>query len=117
MEEGIQSTNIPIYRKKNRDIIWQVTISPETNFIDPILWMKIQSSVQKVHCGRQCTHAALAKSVSDAWNKSLSVKTFNNVHGRFRVVLVFVVDEKWSNESVQKKEATCFVIPLFQMMK
>ena len=117
MEQGIQSTNIPIYWKKNIDIIWQVTRSPETNFIDPILWMKIQSSVQKVHCGRQCTHAALAKSVSDAWNKSLSLKKFKNVHGRFRAVLVCVVDGKLSNESVQKKEASCFVIPLFLMMK
>ena len=108
MEQGIQSTNIPIYWKKNIDIIWQVTISPETNFIDPILWMKIQSSVQKVHCGRRCTHTALAKSVSDAWNKSLSEKTFKNIYGWFRVVIVCLVNRKGLNKFVKKKAGKLF---------
>ena len=36
------------------------------------------------------THDTLAKSVSDSWNKKLSVKTFRNLHGRLRVVLVCV---------------------------
>ena len=54
--------------------------------------MAIQSSVQKVHCGRRRTHADLAKSVSDACNKSLSMRTFQNVHGQLQVVLVCVVN-------------------------
>ena len=51
----------------------------------------------KVHHRSPYIHTDLTKSVSDAWNKSLSVKTFKNVHGRLCVVLVCVVDGKGSN--------------------
>ena len=80
-----------------------MTTSPETNLLDLRLWMTIQSSVQKMYHGTRCTHAALAKSVSDVWNKSLSVKTFQNVHGQFLVVLVCVADNNGSNEFFVKK--------------
>ena len=83
-------------------------IYPETNFLDLGLYMKIQSSVQKVHRGRRCTHADSAKSVSDSWNKSLSVKKFRNLHGRLRVVLFCVVYGKWLNEFVEKKRGKLF---------
>ena len=77
--------NQPIYSDigiKNMEIICKVPIYPEKNFLDLGLWMKIQSYVLKLHCRRLCTYAALAKSVSDAWNKSLLVKTFKNSHGQ-----------------------------------
>ena len=70
--------------------------------------MTIQSSVQKVHRGRRCTHATLDKSVSDAWNKSLSVKKFKNLHRQLQVVLDFVVDGKCSNQFVEKKRGKFF---------
>ena len=104
-----------ILEGENIEIIWQVTRSTETNFLDLRFQMTIQSSVQKVHWGRRCTHTDLSKSVSNAWNKSLLVKTFKGVHARLRVVLVCVVDGKWSDEFTEKKRG--FVIPLFQMMK
>ena len=69
----------------------------ETNFLDLGLLMTIQISVQKVHRGRQCTHAVLTNSVSDAWNKSLLVEMFKNLHGRLLVLLVFAVEDKESN--------------------
>ena len=102
-----------ILDEKNIDIIQQVTRSPETNFLDPEVCMAIQTSVQKVHRGKWCTHAAMAKSVSGAWNKSLSAKTFKNIHGRFQVVLVCVVGGKGSNELAEKNQASSFLIPLF----
>ena len=61
-----------------------------------------QKFCSKVHRGRWCTRADLAKSVSDAWNNSLSVKTFKNVHDRLRFALVCVVDGKGLNEFVEK---------------
>ena len=70
--------------------------------------MTIQISVQKVHRGRRCTHDTLAKIVSYSWNNSLSVITFRNVHVLLRVVLVFVVDGKRSNEFVKKKRGKSF---------
>ena len=70
--------------------------------------MTIQSSVQKVHHGSRCTRAASAKSVSDAWNKSLLVKTFKNLHGKLRVVPVCVVNVKGSNESAEKQRGKLF---------
>ena len=72
MKQGTKSTNIPRCWKKNMEIVWHVKISLETNLLELGLWMTIQSSVQKVHHGRRCTHADLAKIVSDACNKSLS---------------------------------------------
>ena len=98
-----------ILDEKNIDIIQQVTRSPETNFLDPKVCITIQTSVKKVHRGKWCTHDAMAKSVSGAWNKSLSVKTFKNIHGRFQVVLVCVVGGKGSNELAEKKPGKFFL--------
>ena len=38
---------------KNTEIIWQVSRSPENNFLELGLYMTIQSSIQKLHRGRR----------------------------------------------------------------
>ena len=48
------------------------------------------------------------KSVSDAWNKIFSAKTFKNVHGRMQFIVVCVVDDKGLNELVEKKRGKMF---------
>ena len=85
---------------------------PIKSSFDPEVCMTIQTSVKKVHRGKWCTHDAMAKSVSGAWNKSLSVKTFKSIHGRFQVVLVCVVGGKGSNELADKNQASSFLIPI-----
>ena len=54
----------------------------------------------KTHRGRRFQHYALARSVEDAWDRDLSVNDFFNVHGRLRVVLVFIVDDEVGNDKV-----------------
>ena len=50
----------------------------------------------------------LSKSVVDAWNEYLSPKTFVNVHGRIRVVLVCIVEGGGGNELVESKRGKLF---------
>jgi hypothetical protein len=57
---------------------------------------------------RRCHHDALAQSVEDAWNSYLSPQAFKNVHGRLRVVLTCIVDDKGGNSLVESKRGKLF---------
>ena len=97
-----------ILKERNVEIIWQIPRSPETNMLDLGVWMSIQSAVIKAHRNRRCHPDALAKSITDAWEHHLSLKAFENVFARLRVVLRCIVDDDGGNQLVESKRGKLF---------
>ena len=76
--------------------------------LDLGIWMSIQSAVQRVHFMRRCHHDALAQSVEDAWASELSIRAFQNVWKRLRVVLRCILDDDGGNQLVEEKRGKLF---------
>ena len=76
--------------------------------LDLGVWMSIQSAVVKAHRNRRCHPDALAKSITDAWEHNLSIKAFDNVFGRLRVVLSCIVQDNGGNRLVESKRGKLF---------
>ena len=96
--------------KYNVICVHQRPRSPATNMLDLGVWMALQNVVEKMHFKKRKEVEALAKTVTEAWDKLEEIK-LENVWNRWKMVLDLIIEDEGGDAKVESKRGKLYREP------